>query len=466
MMHRDNVALSAPGKGDALNWWSTWQHRSINRRIFAAIITVGGLTVLVKLAAAGKELVIAYRFGTTDALDAFIMAFLLPQFAIELIGGSLNGAFIPTYIHVLQHEGQAAAQRLFSTVMASSLVLVIVAAVMLTALVTYLLPVLASGFGPEKLALTRRLYFFLLPTLLCCGFAAIWSAILNAAERFALAAVIPIITPLLTMLLLLGLGTQGGIVILAIGTVLGLALEAGLLGWRLRRNGVSILPWWYGATPAVKQVFRQYSPAVMASFLMGSTAIISQSMAATLGPGSVSALAYGSKATTLVLGIGSVAISTAVLPHFSRMVALGDAAGLRHTLKTYARLILLVTLPLAAVLIYYSEPLVRLVLQRGAFTQADTDVVSRVQVLYLLQIPLIAVSILFVRVISSLKASHLLLWGTVGNLILIVLFTYLFLQRFQVVGVALAISLMHLISAAYLMYAGLRLTNMQPRSTM
>jgi len=172
-------------------------------------------------------------------------------------------------------------------------------------------------------------------------------------------------------------------------------------------------------------------------------------------------LAYGSKATALLLGIGSIAVSTAVLPHFSRMVAVGDSAGVRHTLRTYTRLILLVTLPLTVILIYYSEPLVRLFLQRGAFTQADTHLVSQVQAIYLLQVPLVVLSILFVRVISALKANHLLLWGTVINLILTLVFNYIFLQWFQVVGIALATSLMFLISTGYFIYAGIRLTQKQ-----
>jgi putative peptidoglycan lipid II flippase len=442
-------------------WWNAWRETSVNTRIFAAMVTVGGLTVLVKSAAAVKELVVAYQFGTSDALDAFIMAFLLPAFVIELIGGSLNGAFIPTYIQVLQHEGKAAAQRLFSTVMASSIVLVVASSVLLTLLVAYILPLLASGFDPDKLALTRRLYFVLLPTLLCCGFAAVWSAVLNAGERFALAAVIPMTTPLLIMLLLLGAGNGSRIEFLAMGTVVGLALEAGLLGWGLRRQGVSLMPWWWGVSPALKQVLRQYAPAVAASFLMGSTVLIAMSMAATLGPGSVSALAYGGKAATILMGLGAVAVSTAVLPHFSRMVAVGDSAGVRHTLKTYARFILLVTLPLTVILIYYSEPLVRIFFQRGAFTQADTHVVSQVQAIYLLQVPLFVLSILFVRVISALKANHLLLWGTVINLILSIFLNYIFMQWYQVVGVALSISLMYLISTGYLIYVGTRLTKNQ-----
>jgi putative peptidoglycan lipid II flippase len=444
-----------------LSWrrlWETWSTQSTHRRVFEAVLTVGSLTVLVKLVAACKELVIAYRFGVSDALDAFLIAFVLPTFAIELIGGSLNGALIPTYIYVREHEGPVAAQRLFSGVMVASIVLTLAGSVLLALLSSVILPLLASGFNPGKLALTQQLYFLLLPTLLFCGMATIWRAILNAGERFALGAISPIVTPLLTVCLLVGVTDWDGIFVLTIATVVGLALEAGLLGWELRKRGFALMPWWYGATPAIRQVLRQYIPAVAASFLMGSTTLVAQSVAAMLGPGSVSILAYGSKAATLLLGIGSVAVSTAVLPHFSRLVAFGDSIGMRQTLKTYVQIILLVTVPLTVILMYYSEPVVRLLLQRGAFTEGDTYLVGQVQAIYLVQVPLYILSILCVRLISSFKASHLLLWGTIINLILSIVFNYLFAQWFQVTGIAFAISLMYLISTIYLLCAAIRLT--------
>src|SRR5206468_5149600 len=105
----------------SLQKWSTWQDRSVNRRILAAMVTVGGFTAMVKLAAVAKEMAIAYQFGTGNELDAFLIAFLLPQFAINLIGGSLNAALIPTYIQVREQEGQGAAQRLLSSVMVLSI---------------------------------------------------------------------------------------------------------------------------------------------------------------------------------------------------------------------------------------------------------------------------------------------------------------------------------------------------------
>jgi putative peptidoglycan lipid II flippase len=438
------------------NWWNTWQESSVNTRIFAAMVTVGGLTVLVKGAAAVKELVVAYQFGTSDALDAFLMAFLLPAFVIALVGGSLNAALMPTYIQLREHEGQEAAHRLFSSVMVWSTGLLIAITLVLAVTASYILPVLASGFSSEKLALTTSLYYALLPCLVLSGVALTWSGILNAQDRFALAAAVPIVTPVVIAVTLLILSKHLGIYALVVGTVSGLLVEAGLLGWWLGRQGISVLPRWGGVTPAVRQVWKQYVPMMAGSFLMGSTSLVEQSMAAMLGPGSVSALAYGSKVTALLLGIGSVAVSTAVLPHFSRMVTRGDWSGVRHTLLTYARLIVLITLPLTVVLIYFSEPVVRLLFQRGAFTEADTQLVAWVQALHTLQIPVFVLGILIVRLISALQANRILMWGAGINLLFNIAATYLLMKWLGVAGIALSTSLMYLLSTSFLLYMALR----------
>jgi putative peptidoglycan lipid II flippase len=440
-----------------LNWWNTWRERSVNTRIFGAMVTIGGFTVLVKLFAGVKELVVAYQFGTSDALDAFFIAFVLPGFAITLVYGSLNAALIPTYIQVREREGKEAAQQLSSSIMISSGGLLLVVSVCLALLAPYILPILASGFDADKLALTTSLYYVMLPCLLFSGLATTWSAILNAQERFALAAIGPIVTAVVTVFMLIVLAKAWGIYALAVGSVTGSLLEAGLLGWWLGRQGISVVPRWHGVTPAVRQVWGQYTPIIAGSFLMGSTSLVAQSMAAMLGSGSVSALAYGSKITTLILGIGSVAVSTAVLPHFSRMVARSDWDNVRHTLFTYARLIVLITLPMTLVLIYFSEPLVRLLFQRGAFTEADTKLVAWVQVLYLLQVPIFVLGMLMVRLISALKANGILMWGAGINLFFNVVSSYLLMKWLGIAGIALSMSLMYLVSCCYLLFVSSRL---------
>lgn len=440
-----------------LKRWSTWQNRSVNRRILAAMVTVGGLTGLVKLVAMVKEIIVAHQFGTSDALDAFLIAFLLPQFAMTLIGASLNYALIPTYIQVREQEGDRAAQQLLSSVMVLSIGFLVAMSVLLALTASYTLPLVASGFTAEKLALAHSLYYVLLVTLVLSGLATTWGAILNAENRFALAAVVPMATSIMTILVVVIMAKQWGSYALVVGVVGGALIETGLLGWGLIRAGVSLVPRWCGASSAIKQVLGQYAPMVAAAFLMGGTAVVSQSMAAMLDPGTVSALTYGNKVTSLLLGIGAMAVSTAVLPHFSRMVAVTDWEGLRHTLLTYSRLLLMVTLPLTVGLIYFSEPVVALLFQRGAFTEADTHLVGQVQAMYLLQVPVYVLIMLYARLIAALKATYLMIWGNVINLSVCIVLTYALMPRFGVVGIALATSLMYLVSTAFLSLVSLRL---------
>ncbi len=429
----------------------------MNRQVFAAMVTVGCMTVLVKLVTVLKDVVLAHQFGTGDALDAVLIAFVLPQFVSSLIGGSLNVALIPTYIRARQGEGPEASQRLFSSIMIVTTACLVASSLVLALAAPAILPVLASGFLADKLALAESLYYILLGTVVLNGVGVTWGAVLNAGNRFALVAVAPVITPAIMVAAILVAPTAWGGYALAGGAVGGALIETALLGWGLSREGVSLIPRWSGSSPAVKQVLEQYVPMVAGAVLMGSTTVVSQSLSAMLDSGSVSALSYGSKVTNLLVGVVALAVSTAVLPYFSDMVAREDWKGIRHTLMTYSRLLLMVTLMITATLMYYSETIITLLFRRGAFTEADVQLVSHVQVMYLLQVPPYVLSMLFVRLISALKANHLLLWGAGGNLIVCIASSYLLMKGYGVMGIAMATSLMHFVSLAFLFIMSIQL---------
>ena len=245
-------------------------------------------------------------FGRGDALDAYLIAFLLPSFLVNLVAGSFNSAMIPTFIQVREREGKEAAQRLFSGVMVVSLGLLVGVSILVGILAPYFLPLLGSGFSPAKLMLTRRLLYALLPFIALSGLAVAWTAVLNAGEQFGLPALSAILTPLSIIAFLLLLGRAWGIFALAVGTVTGVALQAAVLGWMLRERGVRLEPRWYGWHPSLRQVIGQYAPMLAGALLMGSTELVDQSMAAMLEPGSVAALNYARKVVSLFIVVGAI----------------------------------------------------------------------------------------------------------------------------------------------------------------
>jgi len=117
-----------------------------NRKIFRAAATVGAFSVGVKLIAMFKELAVANYYGRNDAVDAFLAAYLVPGFVVALVAGSLNAAFIPTFVQVRQQDGEAVAQRLFSSCMVWSHSLLLGLSVLLAGIAPYLLRALAPGF--------------------------------------------------------------------------------------------------------------------------------------------------------------------------------------------------------------------------------------------------------------------------------------------------------------------------------
>lgn len=425
---------------------------SINSRIFSAIFTVAICTGVVKLAGLAKVVAVAGRFGTGDDLDAWLIAFLVPAFLADAVAGSVSASLVPAFVEVREHQGSASAQRLLSsvtTVLLASLFLVSLAAAWLAPAI--MLP-LAPGFGEKKLELTVALMRTMLPIAVLGGIASVWRGILNAEENFAVAALIPILTPLAVISFLFSGGRTIGVSALAYGTVCGCAGELCAVAFALRHKGFSLKLRWHGADPVLKRVFSQYAPMIAATIVIGASAMVDQSMAARLGSGSVSVLTYGLRLVALVTALGPTVVSTAVFPHFSRLVALGDYGELRHSLKTVLLALLLCTIPLAAGLLVFSEPAVRILFKHGAFAESDATMVVGVQRLALFQIPFYILAAPMVRLLSALKANHYLLRAAVLHLGMTTGLDYVFMRLWGVAGIGFATAIVAAVYFCYLCY--------------
>lgn len=449
---------------DVFKRWSQWSGASTNRRIFSASVIIAVLTIFAKLLSTAKESVVAGLFGTGNAVDAFVMASLVPLYVINVVSGSFNSAFIPTYIQVREHEGEQSAQRLISSVMARSLALLTVTTLALLATASLYLPLIASGFTPDKIALVHRLLYLLSPVIILSGFRTIWSAVLNAHSRFGMVAISPAITPLTILLFLLG-KNRWGISSLAFGMVCGTILETVLVGVALKRTGIFLCPRWHRSDPRLAQVISQTLPMIAGSFLMYGTGFIDQSMAAMLGAGSVASLNYGNRIVSVVLSTSAAALGTAVIPHFSRMVATRDWAGVRHTMRKCHVMIFLTAIPLTILMVLISEPLTRFLYQRGSFTVEDTHIVSQIQIFLALQTPFYMAGIIVVRMISSMRANHILMIGSAINLIVCASLNFFFMKQIGIRGIALSTSCVYLVSFLFLYVSWTRMVSKQEKNS-
>jgi putative peptidoglycan lipid II flippase len=442
-------------------FWQRWTSGSTARQLFGAAVTIAGVTLFVKALAVVKEFAIAWKLGTGDSVDAFLMAFLMPSFVISVVASSFTSTVMPIYIQVREQQGQQAAKRLLAGAGLMGIVVLTLLMGVIAGLAPFYLPSLAHGFSEAKLDLTLRLLWLMVPLIGINGLAFLGGAILNAEERFVLVALAPGLTSL-AMLGLLLQWPQLQAYALAGGLLIGASLELAIVLWSLRRKQLLILPRWSGWSPELIQAVRQFGPMVAGACLFSTSDLIDQAMASRLSPGSVAALSYGNKMISLPLTLLTTAIGTAVMPYFAKLVAQADWTGLHRLLHQVLTRTFWGCALLAGILAIFSGPIVQLLFQRGAFQAEDTALVARIQTGFALQLPFHLCGIIIVKLISAMQANHILVYSAIVSVSLNLLLNVVFMHWFGIAGIALSTSCVYIFAFSFLLWSWQRLSRKLP----
>lgn len=435
----------------------------LNRKILRAVTSVAAAGLVVKLAAMAKEAVVAGAYGRSDAMDAFLAAFLIPNLLINLLAESMNQALIPTMIRVRLREGHEEAQKLLSSSMLTLFVFLAAVSVGMGLMARSFFPLVAWGFPATKLDLAVRLFWGLLPMVVLSGMASNCAAVANAMESFALPALAPLVMPLCIIVGTVALQAGMGVWALVVSTVAGAALQAGLNGWAMQRQGFRMSLRWHQASEATWEVARQYGPILLSSVVASGGLLVDQAFAATLPAGSVSTLVFAGKFVSVAVALLAGAVSSAITPYFSSMVAMRDWAGCRNAMRTWAGRMAWASLPISVALIAGSRLLVRLTLQHGRFGAVDTAAVAVVLAMYAIQVPFFVVSRVFYRFLLAMRRTDLILYCGVVNLVLDVVLDMVLMRWMGVAGIALATSLWTVSTLALLAFWSYRLLSWAER---
>ena len=400
-------------------------------RIFFDTVTVSSLTVLSKLAGALKTVIIAGFFGAQGDLDAYLIAFLIPSFVADVFCATLIPALVPRLVELNRRSARADAVALYGRALWGILAFICLAGAVLA--------FAAEWFAPLS-RLGTALLLIMIPILPCSAVANIWRAVLNAEQRFVATAVTPVLTPIVIVVSLALAGHTGGVWTLAAGTTLGAATEAIALGLVVFRRGIPVLPKLPGALLDSGALKKEYGYLAVNNAVMGGAFFVNQSMAAMLGPGNISIFNFGTRFAAVLMAIGPAALSVTVLPRFSELAAERNWNGLKHMSRTLLFGWMTATAAATGLFIWFSEPIVRYALQRGAFTAADTAAVTLVQSYSLLQLPFAFGNAVLTRILVSLRANGVLIPFSLAALLMNAGLNALLMKRLGVSGIALSAS--------------------------
>jgi putative peptidoglycan lipid II flippase len=363
--------------------------RSEEKKVSRAAGVVGFYTFLSRILGLARDMVLASLFGSGMAADAFFVAFRIPNLLRRLLAeGSLTIAFIPVFTEYLTTRTKKDAfdlARIVLTLLTFILIIVTVLGVLFS---PWIVRIQAFGFGGSgvKYDLTVLLTRITFPYIFFISIVAFFMGVLNSLRHFAAPAAAPIF---------LNVGIIGAayfisprlpdpIVGVAIGVLIGGIIQVCLqIPW-IAKEGLKLFFRWQPDHPAVKKIGLLMLPAIFGSAVYQLNSYIGTLLASFLAEGSVSWLYYADRLVQFPLGVFAIAISTAALPSLSAQAANKDLEKFGDILSHAMRMVFFITLPATVGLIILGKPIIRVLLERGAFDTVSTLMTNRALVFYAL----------------------------------------------------------------------------------
>ena len=358
-------------------------------------MTVGGATLGSRVFGFARETLMAAALGTGPMADVFYAAFRFPNLFRRLFAeGAFNAAFVPLFSKEIEANGRDGAKRfseeVFGVLFTVLLLITIVMELAMPLLVSW---IIAPGFAddPQKYAITVKLAVVMFPYLMCMSLTAMMSGMLNSLHHFFAAAIAPVFLNVVMIAALFYALYAGA----------DPAATAWYLSWSVLAAGILQLAVVYGGvrhagmniglkfpriTPNVKRLLVLAVPAAVTGGITQINQIIGQAIASGK-EGAIAALQYADRIYQLPLGVVGVAVGVVLLPELSRALKGGFMREAGNIQNRSIEFVLFLTLPAAAALWVLSDEIIRVLYERGAFSEENTAVVASILAIYGVGLP-------------------------------------------------------------------------------
>lgn len=403
-----------------------------------------------------REIFAANYFGVSGRINAFTIAFQLPNLVRALVAdAALSSAFVPVFTELLEQGDRKRAWRV-----ASSLFWIMLLGLgALSALFILLAPIAILPFGDPggDKALAANLARVLFPIVALLGASGIVVGILNTYDQFSVPALTPVAWNLAIILgLVLGVphasGEDAKLYVYAASILAGTVIQVLMpLPWlRGLDDRLRVVVDW--KDPAVKRVFKMMLPVTLGLGLINFNAFVDSIFASRLIDANLAPAAIDKAFRIYMLpqGMFSVAVATVLFPTLARFAARSDMEGFTGTVARGVRQIGFMLIPASVVSAVLAEPMVRLVYQRGAFESNQTPVVAACLAAFSAGLTFNGAMLMLNRAFFSLQQNWLPTWVALGNLGLNALLDGLF-YHLGAWGIPLATSVVNVAGTAALL---------------
>jgi putative peptidoglycan lipid II flippase len=430
------------------------------RRIARSTAIFAALTAISRVFGVVREVVAAYYFGAAGRINAFTIAFQIPNLLRALVAdAALSSAFVPVFSELIEKGERKRAWRVASTLLWLMLLGLTAISAFFIVIAPYVIGVFGNPGHDRSLAVGLSQVLFPIVSLL--GVSGIIVGILNTYNHFTIPALSPIVWNVAIIVgLVIGVpqatSMNAELYVYAASILVATVIQTLLpFPWlRTLERGeerLRVLIDW--RDPMVKRTFVLMVPVTLGLGLINVNAVIDQVFASRLVNAVLAPTAIQKSFLVYMLpqGVFAVAITTVLFPTLSRLAARGDLAGFRHTISSGLRQLAFLLIPASAITAVLAEPIIRILFQRGQWAPYQTPVVAHSLAAFTAGLFFNGIMLLFGRGFFSLQLNWIPTFVALGNLGLNAGLDAVF-YRFGTWGIPLATAVVNMAGAAVLLY--------------
>ena len=389
------------------------------------------------------SILVAFFFGASWITDSYVMGGIIPFWTMTVILYGFNSCLIPVFIYYKKKYGNKNAQTMavsFYTIALIGLSFIILAGM---SSASSLIPIYSPGFNADGIKLAVSIAHWIFFSLIFNFTANFLSSIYYSYHKYLIPAVGNLILPLMIIINMILLNESIGIFSLVSGLISGQILQILWLLIKIKKvYSLDRLKWDFNH-PGIRKVLNLFIPIAISGSIYPLFIIITRMLASTLGEGSIANLDF---ATKIVLGIMltvSSAISVSILPTLSELEVLKEKnkEELNRAISTGVSILSFILVPIAFILILFRLPIVRLLLERGAFHFEDSLITAQVLSFLAILMLLEPINIVFIQVMFALKDTVRLIIATSSGFFINVLSAIILVNPLGIKGLALSFPL-------------------------
>ncbi|RMF98489.1 MAG: murein biosynthesis integral membrane protein MurJ, partial [Candidatus Schekmanbacteria bacterium] len=408
-----------------------------------AIFIISALTLLSRIVGFGREIILANYFGISEIRGAFTVAFKIPNLLRTLLTETaISAAFIPVFTELLSKGNDDEAFSVASTIINFFAILLTIVIAICCIFMPAVISICAPGFrsNEELFQHTVRLSFIIFPTIIFLAVSGVIIGMLNSFNHFTAPAAGPVLWNIVIISMIILFQNKIGIYSAAWGILIGTAAQFSVLLLPFKRLKIRYKPIIKLKDENVRRIFRLILPVSITLGIVNLNVFVDTIFASYLGPRSIAAIDSAFRIFHLPMAIFAIAIGTALFPMLSRF-SVDDDEKFKKTLQSGIGQIFYLTIPCSIIFFIMSVPIVKLVFERGSFSESDTVFVADALTFFAVGLPFTSANTLLNRGFYSLKKNWAPAYVGIFNIALNAFLDWIFMKRWGHAGICLSTSM-------------------------